>query len=154
MQSWGSLVLVLSAHELNLYQAKCSMLLHHNWISIPFRSLSKTDSHARKQGCTLPFHSCPSVCLLHMAGSAPKGHSAAQALTSEKSIPRGKPPNADRRWAQTLPGPLQSPALTLSGWHQEHLKPPVLLVSSQSHTSCAFAMPRCPCFLWMTCTRT
>lgn len=28
-------ILVLSAQELNLYRAKCSMLFHYDWISIP-----------------------------------------------------------------------------------------------------------------------
>lgn len=74
VQSLGSPVLVLSAQELNLHQAECSMSLCYECISIPLRSLSKTGSHARKQGCTLSLHPCPSVHLLHTAGSAPKGH--------------------------------------------------------------------------------
>lgn len=46
----------------------------------------------------------------------PQPGTAAQLLTSEKSIPKGKTPNVARRWARSLPGPLQSPALPLPGW--------------------------------------
>uniref|UniRef100_A0A8B9N824 Bestrophin homolog n=1 Tax=Accipiter nisus TaxID=211598 RepID=A0A8B9N824_9AVES len=174
--------------ELNLYRAKCSMLFHYDWISIPLvytqvvtiavysffafcligrqfleplepgqegdldmyvplstllqfffyagwlkvrhgqwdlcpagpqpcscprRSLSKIHSHARKQGCTLSLHPCPSLCLLPTAGSAtPQG-----TLSSLTPLLRPSPPR----------------------------KPPL---------SPAFATARCPCSPWMTCTRT